>query len=470
MPCFDVGHSGRVPDLMITERTRKGLLLAALTLLVVLVFPTANALAGPPTVQITEPASGSSINHSRPVFSGAAEGESEESSLPGPEVHLNVYKGLSAIGQPVLQLSAQPASDGSWSTTKPAEQLANGVYTAQATQTNRSGETGESELTFTIDAVPPQVTLTSPVSGSSTSNGVEQLGGAAGTPPDYAPTVTVELFAGATVGPQALEMLTVPVSNGSWSASLGGLTPGTYTVEAVQQDAAENTGTSPPVSFSVVTPSAVLPAASFTWVPANPTTGESVSLVSNSTDAASPISAFAWDVFGTGPFVAGAPVRTTSFATAGHHVVRLQVTDSLGHSSVVAKTINVTNTPLTLMQPFPIVRIAGSVTSSGVRISLLTVQAPVAANVTVMCKGHGCKTKSESRLAVASNKKGIAPLLAFKRFERRLPAGATLQIRVTKAGQIGKYTSFVIRRHRLPKRTDACLGPTNSTPIACPSS
>ena len=205
-------------------------------------------------------------------------------------------------------------------------------------------------------------------------------------------------------------MLTVPVSNGSWSASLGGLSAGSYTVEAVQQDAAGNVGTSAPVSFSDVTPSAVLPTASFTWVPANPTTGQSVSLVSNSTDAASPISTFAWDVLGTGPFVAGAPVRTTSFSTAGHHVVRLQVTDGVGQSNVAAKTINVTNTPLTLMQPFPIVRIAGSLTSNGARISLLTVQAPVAANVTVMCKGRRLQDQIRKPVAVASKSKGISAL------------------------------------------------------------
>jgi len=60
-------------------------------------------------------------------------------------------------------------------------------------------------------------------------------------------------------------------------------------------------------------------------------------------------------------------------------------------------------------------------------------------------------------------------LLAFRRFERSLPAGVSLEIRVSKRGEIGKYTRFAIRRHGLPSRTDACLRSTSPKPIACPS-
>jgi hypothetical protein len=44
-----------------------------------------------------------------------------------------------------------------------------------------------------------------------------------------------------------------------------------------------------------------------------------------------------------------------------------------------------------------------------------------------------------------------------------------LQIRVSKAGEIGKFTSFTIRRNKLPVRVDACLRPTSSNPSPCPS-
>ena len=45
-----------------------------------------------------------------------------------------------------------------------------------------------------------------------------------------------------------------------------------------------------------------------------------------------------------------------------------------------------------------------------------------------------------------------------------------LEIRVSKGGEIGKYTRFTIRRNKPPARVDAVLSPAGSRPIACPSS
>jgi hypothetical protein len=166
-------------------------------------------------------------------------------------------------------------------------------------------------------------------------------------------------------------------------------------------------------------------------------------------------------------------VITTSFATVGAHVVHLRATGANGLSGVATKTITVGPPTAKLMQPFPIVRIAGAETSNGVKVRLLTVQAPLSTKVAVSCAGPGCKTKSESRTATASAKsklKAGAVMLTFKRFERTLRAGVVLQIRVTKAGQIGKFTTFKIRRHKLPLRSDACLRPASSAPSACPVS
>jgi hypothetical protein len=195
-------------------------------------------------------------------------------------------------------------------------------------------------------------------------------------------------------------------------------------------------------------------------------------LVSSSTDTTSPITEFAWALTSNGPFRAGKPVMNTSFSTPGAHVVRLRVTAADGLSSVVSRTIRVTRRPLPLMQPFPIVRIAGSETSSGASISLLTVQAPVGARVTVTCHGPSCPIRSESRVAISSRRKRRvgAVQLPFRRFERSLHAGVTLEIRVSKHRQIGKYTRFVIRQGRLPERVDTCLGPAGIKPIRCPGS
>ncbi len=326
--------------------------------------------------------------------------------------------------------------------------------------------------TFTVDTTPPAVTLAAPFSASANATGSQPVSGAAGTELGDGPNVTVQLFSGSTVGAAApLEALTLPVVSGHWSGTFGGLSPGTYTARAEQSDWAGNVGTSAPATFTI-TPAVggVPPLASFRWFPTVPKTGENVSLVSSSTDSASPITAFAWALTGAGPFQAGKPVFTTSFSTPGGHVVRLRVTDGNGLSSVATQTIQVSSVPLTLMQPFPIVRIAGVETSRGVRLSLLTAQAPAGARVTVSCAGRGCPAKSESRVTASRKRKAGTFVVQFHRFERSLPDGVVLQIRISKPGEIGKYTRFAIHRGHLPERVDMCLGPAAGKPLVCPSS
>ena len=456
---------------MSSRRAGRRLLLLALTaLMAVCAVPAASALAAPLTVSIDSPVNGSAINDPTPLFTGTTGLTEEEPEEEPFRVSLKIRD---ASGQEVGEPT--PAAvflGGTWSI-GPVGNLPPGLYTAQA-ELEPLGTKSET-ITFTVDTTPPQVTLTSPANGSSTSSSSEPVGGTAGTEPGDASGVTIQLFAGGAIGSEApLETLGVGVSGGNWSATFGGLNPGTYTAQAAQRDQAGNTGTSSPVTFTVTDPSAPSPpAASFSWFPQAPKTGEGVSLVSSSTDSASAITAFAWALSSTGPFSAGKPVLTTSFATPGAHVVRLRVTDAAGRTSVATQTIPVTGRALALMQPFPIVRIAGSVTSRGAKVRLLSVQTPLAARVTVTCKGNGCKMKAESRIATTSRKnkgKGGSVTLSFHRFERSLRGGVQLQIRVSKTGEIGKFTSFAIRRNKLPLRVDACLPPASSKPITCPTS
>jgi hypothetical protein len=413
------------------------------------------------------------INNATPSFSGAV----DTTKGAVDSVTLRIFYGSSTAEsaeeaeQPVLV----PGNGATWSTGATA-QLADGTYTAQAEQENLAGTPGFSgHATFTVDTLAPQPTLSAP--GEST--GTETVSGTAGESAGDRAQITIELFQGPAGGAsEPFEVLTVKATGSSWSAAFAGLPGGEYTALARQSYEAGNAGASPPQSFTVVAPPAAPtppapapPAASFTWVPASPTVGQNVSFASNSTGASSPLSGFDWDL-GNGQFAAGTPLMTTSFTTPGPHVVRLQVIDANGLTSIAAHTITVVVQPLKLMQPFPIVRIAGSETSSGVRVKLLTVQAPPTTKVAVSCKGHGCRTKSESRIATASSKsrsKAGAIMLAFPRFQRALRAGAVLQIRVSKAGQIGKFTSFTIRRNKLPVRVDACIAPTSSTPMPCPN-
>src|SRR5262249_7158278 len=157
----------------------------------------------------------------------------------------------------------------------------------------------------------------------------------------------------------------------------------------------------------------VPPAASFRWFPAVPQTGEPVSLVSTSSDATSPIVALAWAL--GGPFHGGGTVLSTSFSTPGGHLVRLLVTNAYGLSSVASDTIKVVGPRVPLMQPFPVVRIAGSETGSGVKLRLLRVQqAPAGARVTVRCRGRHCPVRSVSR--VAGSRRPEVPSVEFRAF------------------------------------------------------
>ena len=117
--------------------------------------------------------------------------------------------------------------------------------------------------------------------------------------------------------------------------------------------------------------------------------------------------------------------------------------------------------PPTLLRPFPVVRIRGYFATTGARITLLAVRGPRSARITVRCIGKGCP--------VASARCPSAPARLHP-FERFLRAGTRLEVSVGRPGRIGKYTSFPIRAHRKPLRTDRCLMPGRSKPTRCPAS
>jgi hypothetical protein len=214
--------------------------------------------------------------------------------------------------------------------------------------------------------------------------------------------------------------------------------------------------------------SAESPVASFVWFPASPHTGELVSLASTSIDATSPITGVAWDLAGNGAFDQVGPVISTTFSAAGTHTVRLRVTAADGSSSIAAAPIQVSAPPAGVLLPSPIVRIVGRTLASGFKLRLLTVEAPPGARITASCRGRGCPVRSESQ--VASSIGVGAVTIRFQRFQRTLPAGVVLEVRVSKAGQIGEYTRFLIRRRRPPTRLDECLDPAGITPMTCPAS
>jgi large repetitive protein len=392
----------------------------------------------------------------------------------GKAVTVKIYSGGSASGSAVAEMGAGVSESGAWAVNS-AVSLAGGTYTVQAEQALSPGRLLSAPVSFTVDAEAPRVTLTSPTGGSSTSSSSQILGGSAGTAEGDLPAITTRLYVGATTEGVPLQTISAQASGGSWSATMAALSLGTYTVQAEQSNDVGNTGHSEAVTFTVVPVPSVAtqsspPVASFKWIPSSPNTGEPVTLISTSTDVSAPITGFSWAAAGNGVFTQGESSLTTSFPTPGAHVVQLDVTDASGGSGTVAETIAVSAAPVPLMQPFPVVRMAGSYDSTGAKISLLAVLAPVGARVAITCHGPHCPAKSQAFLATAGTKsKTGTVLVTFRRFERQLRAGVTLAIWVSKHGEIGKFTRFAIHRGKSPSRVDECLNSAATTPIVCPS-
>lgn len=246
------------------------------------------------------------------------------------------------------------------------------------------------------------------------------------------------------------------------------------------------------------------PAADFGFTPTAPTVGEDVAFTPSVTDPEGDAVTLDWD-FGDGAQSAeGAP--THSFASEGTYTVVLTVTDEHGAFTTVSHQVTVvesdpveeqppppqdpgpadpgtggatTETPgagaptgvVTVttpkpkppvpMRPFPVIRIAGVMLPHGSLVTILSVRAPRGATVLVRCRGRGCPARTVARSSAVS-------LLRFRRFERRLPAGVSLELFVRKGSRIGKYTRFRIRAGRPPARVDRCLMPGRERPVRCP--
>ncbi len=417
-----------------------------------------------PTVTLDAPSA--RLDNSTPSFSGSAS-EFEP-------VTVNVYAGEAPSGQPVATALA-PGTGGAWISGRASLALPDGVYTARAEQTSRSKHLGQSRsYTFAVDTHAPLVGLSLPLPGAALIGESQRFEGTAGTDAHDRAAVTLQLYAGSAIGAAPpLQSVEVSAAGGRWAATLTGLTPGAYAVRAVQADEAGNVGASEARSFSIVAPPTTAPApvsgptASFTWFPQSPVAGEPVTLVSTSVDPSSAITSYSWDLLDSGAFSSLAQSVRTTFASAGGHVVLLRVADAAARVSTVAETISVGPAPMPLMRPFPLVRLSSIATRRGARMGLVSVTAGVGAHVTVRCTGRGCPRRSET-LAFASRRRRVVTI-ELRHFERSFAAGAVLEIRVSQAGLVGKFTRLKIRRGALPLRRDACVSSTSQTPFACPA-
>jgi PKD repeat protein len=115
--------------------------------------------------------------------------------------------------------------------------------------------------------------------------------------------------------------------------------PGTVDVQLRVTDNDGNTGETA-ASLTVHSP----PTASFDYSPSSPSTDETITFTSSSTDADGTIASESWDFNNDGLFDDGTGSSpTTSFSSAGAHQVSLRVVDDDGLSDITTQTVAVEN-------------------------------------------------------------------------------------------------------------------------------
>jgi hypothetical protein len=145
--------------------------------------------------------------------------------------------------------------------------------------------------------------------------------------------------------------------------------------------------------------------------------------------------------------------------------VSLLVGDRDGASATATATVTVREPPPEPISPFPLVRMLAAVGQRGTTIRELLVKVPAGARARIRCLGRGCPFRSMVKKPQTRER-----ILRIHRFRKqRLRPGAAVEIRVTKRGDVGKYTRFLIRKGRPPARTDRCLPPGAKRAVSCAS-
>jgi large repetitive protein len=228
-----------------------------------------------------------------------------------------------------------------------------------------------------------------------------------------------------------------------------------------------------------VVPGNKAPSAGFSFTPAASGLGGSFNATASDDDGT--VARVEWDFDDDGAFDDGdGDAAFWTFPEAGAHRVSVRVTDDDGSSSIASRRVTVGGStarraaptapagaprrgaaPLRLLAPWPVIRMAGSLTPNGARLDVLSVKAPRGSRIALACQGT-CPRRSLSRVARR------APL-RLSAFERPLRAGTVLELRVLSPRRIGKYTRITIRKGKAPARRDRCVWPGRRAPRACPS-
>lgn len=183
-----------------------------------------------PVITMTTPVNNSFTNSSTVQIAGTTE--------PGATVNV-VVTGTAGV---VFDGPAAVDASGNYTV---SVSLTDGTYSVSAQATDAATNSASvGPRTFTIDTVAPAITLTAPVDNVFTDSGIVQISGVTDT--DATVNVVVTGAAGVAFnGAAAVD------ASGNYTVSTSNLADGTYTVTAVATDAANNTASAGPRTFTV---------------------------------------------------------------------------------------------------------------------------------------------------------------------------------------------------------------------------
>jgi hypothetical protein len=265
--------------------------------------------AAAPAVTVDAPPPGALLADADPLLTGRG-GVAAGDLLT---VTVELYAGPQALGLPDRVLSVPVGAGGTWSTRAGA--LADGAWTVRAVQDDSAGNHGVSAaVTFSVDTGAPAVTVTQPADGSMVSTATPVLSGTAGDATGDGSSVEVSVYVGGTATGTPAQRMSAARVGTTWSVQVGTLADGAYTVQAVQTDAAGNTGRSASSRFMVDTSA---PSVAVTEPPAGAVVAtRTPSIAGNAGDAPGDAVGVAVELY-AGTSATGTPAQTLTTTRSG---------------------------------------------------------------------------------------------------------------------------------------------------------
>jgi hypothetical protein len=140
---------------------------------------------------------------------------------------------------------------------------------------------------------------------------------------------------------------------------------------------------------------------------------------------------------------------------------RLPVKVALGGSAPTSKTITFSYGRLHVQPTFE-----WAFSKTFAFATQLTIgSVPKGAHVALVCKGRGCPFSRHTYATPKHGKLQLAPALK----QRHLKVGTTVDVQITATNDIGEVVRFTVLSGKLPKESFLCMPPGARTPSACAS-